>query len=85
VEVVPILPGDFNADGAVNAADYIVWRNGGPGYTQSDYDDWRRNFGRTLSGGGSSSDGRSNVPEPFVGYVLSCATLLISFQTRRSR
>ncbi len=42
------LEGDFNSDGTVDAADYVVWRkNNG---TQEDYDDWRENFGE--SGGG---------------------------------
>ena len=43
---VPELTGDFNRDRAVDAADYIVWRNGlGTIYTQADYDVWRANFG----------------------------------------
>ena len=24
------LPGDYNANGTVDAADYVLWRNGGP-------------------------------------------------------
>jgi hypothetical protein len=41
------LPGDFNNDGDVDAADYIVWRkNDG---TEVGYDSWRANFGRTLA------------------------------------
>lgn len=36
------LPGDFNRDGAVDASDYVVWRNGkGIIYTQNDYEVWR--------------------------------------------
>jgi hypothetical protein len=57
----PLAPvqGDFNGDGAVNAADYVVWRNdpaghGGPG----GYDTWRTNFG-AIAGNGSVA-----VPEP---------------------
>jgi sugar lactone lactonase YvrE len=35
--------GDFNADGVVNAADYVVWRKGlGTTFTQTDYDGWQR-------------------------------------------
>jgi autotransporter-associated beta strand protein len=77
VEVVPILPGDFNADGAVNAADYIVLRKGGSGFTQSDYDDWRRHFGETLPEGASQSEDFSNVPEPFGGVLMSIAIFLL--------
>jgi hypothetical protein len=37
--------GDINADGRVDAADYVVWRkNGG---TPNQYNDWRANFGRS--------------------------------------
>ena len=39
------LPGDFNANGTVDAADYVVWRkNGGP---PADYNQWRAHFGET--------------------------------------
>src|SRR5262249_15044183 len=45
---VSVLPGDFNYDGTVDAADYVVWRKGlGTTYTQSDYDTWRSHFGQT--------------------------------------
>ena len=38
------MPGDFNQDGEVDAADYVVWRrNGGP---QADYETWRANIGK---------------------------------------
>lgn len=41
----PRLPGDFNADGVVDAADYVVWRSsdGSP----SGYDAWRSSIGVT--------------------------------------
>jgi hypothetical protein len=43
------LPGDFNNDGTVDAADYVVWRkNDG---SQAGYDIWRANFGRTAGSG----------------------------------
>jgi hypothetical protein len=55
---------DFNHDGVVDAADYVVWRkNGGP---QSDYDLWRSQFG-IVAGSGSGSGIRASsasVPEP---------------------
>jgi hypothetical protein len=52
----PFLPGDFNHDGSVDAADYILWRkNPGDTYTQADYTAWRTNFGRTLSAGSGSA------------------------------
>ena len=45
------VPGDYNQNGNVDAADYVVWRNGvGTTYTQGDYDVWRAHFGRTADG-----------------------------------
>ena len=41
IEAQTIIPGDFNGDGIVNAADYVVWRDGlGSTYTQADFDVW---------------------------------------------
>jgi hypothetical protein len=38
---------DFNGDGKVNSADYVLWRkNGG---TQSEYNAWRANFGQSAT------------------------------------
>jgi hypothetical protein len=59
---VPVLPGDFNASGTVDAADYVLWRkalgqnvpplsgadgNGNGVIDHADYDIWRANFGRS--------------------------------------
>ena len=46
------FPGDFNGDGSVNAADYVVWRKGlGTAYTPNDYNVWRAHFGQTAGSG----------------------------------
>ena len=38
VIVSPVVSGDYNGNGVVDAADYVVWRRGlGTTYTQSDY------------------------------------------------
>jgi hypothetical protein len=55
----PAGPGDFNDDGAVDAADYVVWRK--TDGSQGTYDAWRTNFGDTA--GGASLTMRA-VPEP---------------------
>jgi hypothetical protein len=61
------LPGKFNDDGTVDAADYVVWRkNDG---TLAGYDAWRANFGAT-SGSGPSSG--ATVPEPKAVVFLLC-------------
>jgi hypothetical protein len=69
---VPI-PGDYNQNGAVDAADYVLWRkgdlaadsNGDTIVDQTDYNFWVANFGiaRPSFGGGSGLSGAS-VPEP---------------------
>lgn len=71
------IPGDFNKDGLVDAADYVMWRMGlGTEYSEDDYDDWRDHFGETDGGNGSRS--ASAVPEPatviqlIVGAAASC-------------
>lgn len=83
--ITAALPGDYNADGVVDAADYTVWRNtlGSEDSLRADgnrdgvvdaadYDVWRDNFGGTLSAPAALSVAR--VPEP-AGLV--CATLLL--------
>ena len=56
------VPGDYNQNGTVDAADYVVWRNGvGTTYTQGDYDVWRAHFGQTA---GSGAAGYPCVPPP---------------------
>jgi probable HAF family extracellular repeat protein len=56
------LPGDFNADGLVDGADYVVWRkNAGGVYTQADFNTWRANFGAGAAAalpGDFNDDGR---------------------------
>ena len=39
IVIVPTLPGDFNDDGTVDAADYVVWRK--TDGTQAGYNTWR--------------------------------------------
>jgi len=43
------IAGDFNHDGSVDAADYVVWRKFG-GF-QASYGAWRANFGSPAATG----------------------------------
>jgi hypothetical protein len=75
-------PGDFNADGSVNAADYVVWRNGlGTAFTQADYDVWRAHFGQTAGSAGATAGLASSanlpVPEPTTAAVALFALALL--------
>jgi hypothetical protein len=85
------VPGDYNENDVVDAADYVVWRdnpatlpNEGatPGVIdQDDYDFWRTRFGATSAAGAGLS---AAVPEPATCTLvaLACAAMLIS---RRGR
>jgi hypothetical protein len=56
--------GDFNTDGAVDAADYVVWRKGvGSRFNNTHLSQWRSRFGAT-SGAGDAALGDATVPEP---------------------
>ncbi len=86
------LPGDYNQNGVVDAADYVVWRkynntattlpnDATPGTSPADYDVWRTNFGATASGTGSAIATES-VPEPttlgMLGLLLYGSTVVRS-------
>jgi hypothetical protein len=85
------LPGDYNGNGTVDAADYTVWRNNVGSSTtlpndpiggvigQDQYDQWKANFG--MGGGGALAGGP--VPEPTCA-LLFVAGLLCMFAGRRS-
>ena len=93
---IPPLPGDYNDDGIVDAADYALWRNnlGAPEGTlpndidggtigQAQYDTWRSNFGATSA---SLQAGSSSTPEPTSAILalacFGCATLTIRWLHR---
>jgi mannan endo-1,4-beta-mannosidase len=82
----PALPGDYNDDGTVDAADYTLWRDtmeaGGttlandltPGAVDEfDFQVWRDFFGQTLGGGA----GAAAVPEPASWLLLCWGALLL--------
>jgi sugar lactone lactonase YvrE len=61
--------GDFNDDGAIDTADYVVWRKDDG--AQAGYDAWRANFGATV--GGADAIANASVPEPSALALLSFA------------
>ena len=70
------IAGDYNLDGRVDAADYVVIRNGlGSIYSQVDELLWRANFGNTASVAGAAS--LAAVPEPSMSMLAGIATLFI--------
>jgi T5SS/PEP-CTERM-associated repeat protein len=99
ITVVPIigLPGDYNQNGVVDAADYVVWRNNlgsgtplpndnSPGVDLSDYNVWRAHFGQTAaSGNAAAADAPSfAVPEPATVVLLILTTALTLFGRYRA-
>lgn len=84
-----LAPGDYNADGSVDAADYTVWRdslgslgelsadgNGDGMANQADYQIWRQAYRAQLSSG-------SNTPETFASALpeptsLACFAAIYS-------
>jgi hypothetical protein len=85
LSVVP-LTGDYNGNGTVDAADYVVWQGGlGTTYAQADYDVWKSHFGNTAGGGSQLAGAQSVVPEPAAAFValIGCCTVAITKRLRR--
>ena len=74
-----LAPGDFNGDGKVDTADYVVWRKSDPNDAPA-YDTWRSNFGNSVGGGVAVSV----VPEPSV-LLLAVAAFAGVANRRRKR
>jgi alpha-tubulin suppressor-like RCC1 family protein len=79
------LPGDFNRDGTVDGADYVVWCKGlGRTYTADDYAAWRAHFGQTYSfGTAADASASSAVPEPTALTLLFVGLCIVSIRWRR--
>ncbi len=85
------VPGDYNGNGIVDAADYVLWRNGGPllndptpGVQAADYTFWRSRFGAT-SGSGTSLGGATSVPEPATWLIGLMAVSILLMDRARMR
>jgi T5SS/PEP-CTERM-associated repeat protein len=76
-----VLPGDYNGNGVVDAADYVVWRK--TDGSQEGYNLWRTNFGRT-DGPGTGTSASGAVPEPASIFTMALAALLSGVCRRRS-
>ena len=64
------IPGDFNNNGVVDAADYVVWRK--TDGTPAGYNAWRTHFGQP-SGSGAGAIANAAVPEPATLVLLMFA------------
>jgi hypothetical protein len=82
INTTQLLDGDYNADGTVDAADYVVWRKGNIAadgnhngrVDAGDYTVWRNNFGHTVHT--TSPEAGAAVPEStaltLVGQLAFC-------------
>ncbi len=84
------VDGDYNNNGVVDAADYVLWRNGGPlqnevdnpgTVSDGDYTAWRARFGKTTNGAGSGTQVAA-VPEP-VSFLLWVSAAVAMATVRR--
>jgi hypothetical protein len=96
--VSDLLPGDFNSDGSVDSADFLIWRmnentavdlpndNGISGMIgQAHYDLWRANFGQ-VAGGGTALPAATNAAVPelssFALAIVVCGALGLTNRRR---
>jgi endoglucanase len=92
----PELPGDYNADGVVDAADYTVWRDHlgeriglhndpTPGTVgPEDYDVWKAHFGQVSAAGSGTLATAAAVPEPATVVLWLAAAALAVIRRRVS-
>jgi hypothetical protein len=73
------LAGDFNNDGNVDTADYVLLSK--TGGTEAQFNAWRTNFGRTM---GSGSESQS-VPEPTSAVFIVLGAVGIAPLVRKRR
>jgi hypothetical protein len=90
----PGIAGDYNNDGSVDAADYVVWRKNegtmntlpndphGETIGAEQYNTWRTNFGMMTGGGGIG--GGAPIPEP-ASLMLAVAVAIGWWSLNRSR
>ncbi len=91
-----LLPGDYNQDGVVDAADYVLWRdtlgqqaaglaadgNNNGSVDSADYDVWRANFGRSASASVSNVGSDATVPEPHTCLLFAFIPIFTMFLRR---
>jgi autotransporter-associated beta strand protein len=86
------LPGDYNGNGVVDAADYTVWRDRlgqtfqltnenpddtNPGFVdQDDYAFWKSQFGSSVGSGAGATGLASAIPEPSAARLFILGVLL---------
>jgi fibronectin-binding autotransporter adhesin len=94
LSVVPGLAGDYNRNGRVDNADYVVWRrtlgetgndlaadgNSNGVVDDADYNFWRGRFGNSIGSGAAQG---APVPEPASALVFSAVFGLVARRARK--
>jgi hypothetical protein len=82
-DLPPPPPGDYNENGIVDTADYVVWRK--TDGNQPGYELWRTNFGRTAAASASAATINANAAVPEPSWLGLLATgLILSGAMRRT-
>jgi T5SS/PEP-CTERM-associated repeat protein len=98
LNVVQAPDGDYNRDGAVDTADFIVWRrmlgqtgnrlaadgNGDGTVDQSDHSFWRIRFGNSIHSGSAAIGAAASVPEPTGAVLLLLAAISLNRKRKPS-
>jgi hypothetical protein len=78
------MPGDFNRDAAVDAADYVVWRDGlGTTYTSADFESWRAHFGDSATNMAASGTSTQFVVAEPVSLLLAAFVAAVTGSSNR--
>jgi hypothetical protein len=98
VGLVMGVDGDYNDDGKVDAADYVVWRKNegtmnvlpndphGGTIGALQFNTWRANFGNMAGSGTGLDSSNASVPEPAMAlHCAICLTVLLSRRTCYAR
>lgn len=92
-----VATGDYNANGKVDAADYVVWRNtngqsvpngtgadgsGNGSVGPEDYSFWRSKFGQSIGSGASLEGGAVPEPASFAAFCIGGICLSMMIASR---
>ena len=91
------VAGDYNADGQVDAADYVIWRktegqsgiglradgSGNGSVGQEDYNLWRQNYAGAAGLAAAAAAAAAGVPEPTTAVPMAFSLLLLYSQRVR--
>ena len=95
----PSVSGDYNGNGVVDAADYVIWKKhdgltggatkaqgdgtGDGNVASDDYEYWRARFANTTGGSGTGGLATTTVPEPNTVLMLFTSLLISALGVAR--